>query len=425
MKNWFDNGAAVRVSMVCFGKKSVRAGSKPALNDNQSATVGALCSAKGRVTNPPVQLNSPINPPIRLNGQLVAVIHADLTAGNGEENTNITQAKILLENAKTSFIGTQKSGAFDVAGEMARVWLMQPNPNNKPNSEVVKPWSNGMDITRRSSDTWIVDFGVSMTEAAASLFELPFEYASQNVQAALLKKQSEWKINGQNTKHLDKQIATWHLLWCSRSEMRAALNGLTRFICTPRVSKYRVFVWLNTSILPDCATVAITKDDDTTFGILHSRFHELWSLNLCTFLGVGNDPRYTPTTCFETFPFPNGLTPADNAENVAISDAAINLNQLREAWLNPEIWVDWVISPEEETAGFPKRPIAKVGHEADLKKRTLTNLYNLKPSWLKSAHEMVDKAVARAYGWDDYTPEMADEEILRRLLKLNLERAGK
>ena len=161
------------------------------------------------------------------------------------------------------------------------------------------------------------------------------------------------------------------------------------------VAKHRFFVWMPKVQIPENLCVVIAKADDTTFGILHSRFHILWSLNLCTFLGVGNDPRYTPTTCFETFPFPNGLTPADNAENTAISEAAINLNQLREAWLNPEIWVDWVISPEEETAGFPKRPIAKVGHEDELKKRTLTNLYNLKPSWLKSAHEMVDKAVAR------------------------------
>ena len=408
-ENWFDNGAAVRVSMVCFGVRAgaragVRAGSKPALNDNRLDT--SYSEKGGRVTNPPLRT-------MRLNGQPVAVIHADLTAGNGEENTNITQAKILLENAKTSFIGTQKSGAFDVTGEMARVWLTQPNPNGKPNSEVVKPWSNGMDITRRSSDTWIIDFGVSMTEADASLFELPFEHILENVKPVRIGKREE------------KANEKWWIHQRSRPELRKEIAPLKRFIATPRVSKHRFFVWLPVAVLPDTRLTVIARSDDTTFGILHSRFHQLWSLATCSWHGVGNDPTYNAVSCFETFPFPNGLTPADNAENVAISDAAIKLNQLREAWLNPEIWVDWVISPAEETAGFPKRPIAKVGHEADLKKRTLTNLYNLKPSWLKSAHEMVDNAVARAYGWDDYTPEMADEEILRRLLKLNLERAGK
>jgi len=121
---------------------------------------------------------------------------------------------------------------------------------------------------------------------------------------------------------------------------------------------------------------------------------------------------------------PPGLTPRDTApvaENIAA--AARRLNELREAWLNPAEWVDWVITPEEEKAGFPKRPVAKPGHEADLKKRTLTNLYNARPAWLDLAHKQLDQAVAAAYGWSDYTPETPDDEILRRLLALNLERS--
>jgi hypothetical protein len=82
-----------------------------------------------------------------------------------------------------------------------------------------------------------------------------------------------------------------------------------------------------------------------------------------------------------------------------------------------------VITPEEKKAGFPKRPVARPGHEADLKKRTLTKLYNARPTWLALAHKALDAAVAAAYGWTDYTPEMPDDEILRRLLALNLERA--
>ena len=118
--------------------------------------------------------------------------------------------------------------------------------------------------------------------------------------------------------------------------------------------------------------IVIARSDDTTFGILHSRFHELWSLRLGT--SLEDRPRYTPTTCFETFPFPPGLTPRDTAsidtsagqasppclagqivaENIAA--AARRLNELREAWLNPPEWVDWVITPEEEKAGFPPPP---------------------------------------------------------------------
>ena len=107
-----------------------------------------------------------------------------------------------------------------------------------------------------------------------------------------------------------------------------------------------------------------------------------------------------------------------------ISAAAQKLDQLRNTWLNPPEWVDWVRTPEEEKAGFPLRPVAKPGHEAELKKRTLTNLYNARPAWLDNAHRELDQAVAAAYGWEDYTPEMPDEEILRRLLALNLARNG-
>ena len=148
-------------------------------------------------------------------------------------------------------------------------------------------------------------------------------------------------------------------------------------------------------------------------------------------MGVGNDLRYTPTTTFETFPFPQGLTPRDTQTGApdtshanAIAAAAKRLDELRGNWLNPPEWVDWVITPEEEHAGFPKRPVAKVGFESELKKCTLTNLYNARPAWLQLAHEALDKAVAAAYGWHDYIPAMEDEEILRRLLALNRQRAA-
>jgi len=170
----------------------------------------------------------------------------------------------------------------------------------------------------------------------------------------------------------------------------------------------------------------IARSDDTTFGILHSRFHELWSLRLGT--SLEDRPRYTPTTTFETFPFPAGLTPRDTPtgpQAEAIAAAAKQLNAQREAWLNPSEWVDWVRTPEEEQAAFPLRPVAKPGHEAELKKRTLTNLYNAHPAWLAHAHRELDAAVAAAYGWTDYTPAMPDEEILKRLLALNLDRAAK
>jgi len=390
---WFDNGTAVRVSLVVFG-------------------------------------NSPLET-ISLNNQLVTLIHANLTAGSGNKDSDITKAKVLSENKNASFQGVVKVGAFDIAGDVARQWLKQPNISEKSNREVIRPWVNGRDITRRPSDTWIIDFNDRL-ENEASLFEAPFEYVKKTVKPI------------RDLNRNDSRRKRWWLHGASGNQMRTATKKITRFIATSRVSKHRMFVWLNNCVFPDTRLTLIAREDDTTFGILQSRFHELWSLATCSWHGVGNDPTYNANSCFETFPFPTGLSPADtknlesnivsfdkptpapvtNPETMihaqAIAAAAFKLNDYREKWLNPPEWVDWVITPEEAAAGFPKRPKAKPGFETLLKKRTLTNLYNARPAWLNFVHQELDKAVAAAYGWHDYTPEMTDAEILQRLLKLNL-----
>ena len=107
---------------------------------------------------------------------------------------------------------------------------------------------------------------------------------------------------------------------------------------------------------------------------------------------------------------------------IAIAEAAAELNHRRENWLNPDGWVERV---PEVVPGYPEWIIPKPGHEKELKAQTLTNLYNQRPPWLDRAHKAIDAAVAAAYGWEDYTPEMPDEEILARLLALNLERVCK
>lgn len=232
--------------------------------------------------------------------------------------------------------------------------------------------------------------------------------------------------------------------------MRRALAPLNRYLATPVLAKHRLFVWMHASVLPDHQLVVVARSDDTTFGVLHSRIHQVWSLRMCTWMGKGNDPRYTPTTCFETFPFPAGLAPANTADQrteraaggcvvpaalpaavrraaVAIALAGKHLSDLRKEWLNPSTWCDHV--PDVVPVGltrspYPPRVVAKPGFEKELAKRTLTNLYNTRPQWLIDAHESLDHVVAAAYGWSDYTPGMSDEEMLRRLLLLNQERAA-
>ena len=179
--------------------------------------------------------------------------------------------------------------------------------------------------------------------------------------------------------------------------MWTALRGLPRFIATPTVAKHRLFIWLDAGVCADHQLIVIARDDDVTFGILHSRFHEAWSLRLGTWLGKGNDPRYTPTTTFETFPFPDGLSPevpaaeyVDDPRAVTIAEAARRLVDLRDRWLNPSEWIEWT---DEPVPGYPKRPVARDEAAAkELKARTLTNLYNARPQWLADAHATLDAA---------------------------------
>lgn len=404
---WVNDGAAVRVSLVCFGSE-------------ESITRHA------DVAQTPLRADSLLphtgQPKCKLDGKPAAKIHADLTTGAG---INLTSARPLSENKLTSFQGSQKIGAFDIDGELARSWLGTPNPNGKPNTDVLKPSWNGMDLTRRPRDGWIVDFGLDLPASEAALYEIPFQYVAEHVKPERL----------QNNREAYRKY--WWRHGEPRVAMRKQLEPLARFIATTEVSKHRFFNWVPPLVLPDKRLIVIARSDESTFGILHSRFHEIWSLLLGSTLE--DRPCYRPTTSFETFPFPQGMTPKDTAdwqgvipadspvkaqaEN--ITAAAEKLNSLREAWLNPPEWVDWEITPEEEKAGFPKRPVAKPGHETELKKRTLTNLYNARPAWLDMAHKTLDAAVAEAYGWADYTPDVSDEEILRRLLALNLERAAK
>ena len=188
-----------------------------------------------------------------------------------------------------------------------------------------------------------------------------------------------------------------------------------------RVAKHRLFVWLDARVCPDSATIAISRDDDTTFGILHSRFHELWSLRLGT--SLEDRPRYTPTTTFETFPFPPGLTPdipaseyASAPQAVAVALEAQRLVELRNRWLNPPEWVEWM---DEPTSGYPKRAVPRDGDAAKtLKKRTLTYLYNARPQWLADVHASLDAAVAAAYGWP---ADISDDDAVQELLRLNSE----
>ncbi len=354
-----------------------------------------------------------------LDGQSVAQIHADLTSG-----ANATRALRLADSPCHSFQGPVKVGAFDLLGTDAIPWLLEPNPHGRPNSDVLRPWLTGRSITARDEGVWIVDFG-EMSLDSAALYSRPFHHVQQQV----------YPERSKNNRARRREL--WWIHGEVNNALRAAMSPLARYIGLCQTAKHRLFVWVPTAILPAQTVIAFTSDEDCVLGYLHSRVHGVWASAQGTQLREKESGfRYTPTTCFETFPFP---LPANNAAE-AISAAAKELDELRKAWLNPPEWT------KEEVLEFPGSvdgPWRRFVHEPDargigtvrwprvvardaeaakkLVQRTLTKLYNERPAWLDLAHKKLDEAVFAAYGWPS---DLTDEQILERLLALNLERAA-
>jgi len=364
-----------------------------------------------------------------LDREVVETINSDLSAFAADT----TASKLMPKNLGISFMGVTPAGSFDIAFTNGMELISNPNPTGLPNSDVLRPYLNGKDLNQRPRAQWTVDFGTETAYDEATRYEAPFRL----IQQIVLPERRE------NNRQAYRDY--WWRYAESRPAMRKAFSKCERYLATCMVAKHRLFVWLPTVVVPANVVIVFARADDLFFGILHSRFHEVWALRMGTQLREKvSGFRYTPSTCVETLPFPAGvLEPQDPlpAALAAIAAAAKELNQLRENWLNPPEWTrqEWLEFPG--TAGGPwdryldpataaDRGAFKVGTvryprlvardaecAARLKQRTLTNLYNQRPAWLAACHAKLDAAVAAAYGWP---ADLTDEAILERLLALNL-----
>lgn len=377
---WVVDGAAVRVSIVCFDKAG--------------------------------------DSPVRLDGELCSLIRPNLTCAA----VDLTQRQTLPENLGVCFVGVILNGNFELTGDRAREMLSAPqNVNGRPNSDVIRPTLNGDDFNGVRPDKWVIDFGTALSREAAAYYELPYKWVDEEVRPY------RQRI-GQDGKYVVRADSERNIWWRharARPKMRAAFSGISRYIATPMVSSYRTFDFLPVSVLPDQKLVCFNRSDPAFLGVLHSRVHYAWTVATCSWIGAGNDITYSNTAVFETFPFPAGLTPDipehvwfQNAQAANIRDAAERLLTLRNNWLFP---AGLAVSSPEVVSGYPDRMLAVDGSAAEvLAQRTLGQLYSAPPDWLRDAHRALDIAVFTAYGWPN---ELDDKEIVSRLLALNLERA--
>jgi hypothetical protein len=380
-REWKQDGASVVISMIGFGNTS----------------------------------ESPV-----LDGKIVPFINADLSTA-----ADVTIAKPLQANFGISFEGDQKGGPFDAEYETFAEMITLTSPHGRPYSDVLRPRANAERLfKRRSPLDWIIDFGSDASQTESASYEYPFEYLNDQIQ----------KERKTNPKAVDRK--KWWIHKCPRPELRSAINGLHRYLATGRVSTHRLFIWVDSIVLPDSRLFAFATDSDFTLGLLQSSIHERWALRQGAKHGGGYDPTYNNVRCFETFPFPEPIA----AKLDAIAAAAKELDTLRSNWLNPpewtreEVltfpgsadgpWARYVTKPDAKGIGIVRYPRVMPADDAAAKKlakRTLTNLYNEPPTWLDLAHTQLDEAVFAAYGWP---ADLTDDNLLARLLRLNLDRAA-
>lgn len=217
-----------------------------------------------------------------LDGHEVFKINSSL-----ESIKDFSIAKIILENLNLSFQACELSGqGFIVSTEQAAEWIKSNNKNQK----VLKEMLDGRTLINPNLEKNIVIDFENMTYDEAEEYEEIFEYVRKHVKPE--REQNKEK----------KRINKWWQFGRHRPIMRRALQGLKWYCCLPKVAKHTYFQKIQVEILPCEANMVVASDDYFTLGVLNSRLHRDWvDVQKST---LKSDTRYTNTTCFETFPFP-------------------------------------------------------------------------------------------------------------------------
>jgi hypothetical protein len=316
-------------------------------------------------------------------------VNPDLTVGS-----DLTQAVELKANSSLSNRGVQLIGkGFIVTPTEAAELGLGRIPGLEQH---IRQYRNGRDLTARPRGVLVIDlFGLTEGEVRACFPEV--------YQHLLLTVKPERDQNNRDGYRLN-----WWIFGEARSAFRPALEGLARYIVTVETSKHRFFQFLDASVLPDNKLIAVADEDAFILGVLSSRAHVEWATAQGSHLGVGNDPVYVKTRCFETFPFPA----ATAIQKASIRNKAQALDDHRRARLAlyPELGMtDLYNVMEKLRTGSPLSD-----KERDIHDQGLVTM-------LKQLHEELDTLVEQAYGWETGMPVQA---LLGSLLALNEERAA-
>ncbi len=315
-------------------------------------------------------------------------LHADLRVG-----ANVSKATALIANRQLSSPGVKLHGSgFIVTRERAQQLGLGRIQGLEQH---IREYRNGKDLTARSRDVLVVDlFGLAEGDIVQKFPEV-FQHVHESV----------WPERAINARATYRD--NWWVFGEPRRELRPALAGLPRYIATVETTKHRVFQFLDTTILPDNMLIAIALEDAFHLGVLSSRAHGPWSLAAGGRLGVGNDPRYNKSRCFDPFPFP--ATTPDQQSRIRDLGERLDAHRKSRQALHPDLTL---------TGMYNVLEALRAGRELTAKERIIheQGLCSL----LLQIHNDLDAAVFDAYGWPR---DLDDEAILQRLVDLNAERA--
>lgn len=393
---WVDSadGAAVRIAMTVAesGRKAGRLLAvieerENAEKGNDGITVATICTT-GR-------------------------INADLSVG-----VDLTQAKPLSANAGLCSVGMKTIGAaFQIKNERA----IELGLGCVPGLELhIRPYINGRDVSQNSRSMFVIDFFGLNAEQVRTQYPAAYQH--------LLERAKPERDLNRNAVFRDR----WWVIGHPRQQFRAATVGLPRFMVTLETSKHRFFTFLSKETTPDSSLVTVADDRGESLGILSSEVHVVWALAAGGHLGVGNDPRYNKTRCFEPFPFPAASD--EQASNIRVLADHLDAHRKRQQAAHPDLTLTGMYNVLEKLrSGEPLTAKERVIHQHGL------------VSVLRQLHDDLDAAVLDAYVWSDLLPllrishgneapaegqardeaERAFENaILERLVALNAERAA-
>lgn len=351
---WVDEerAAAVRVAMTVISKE-------PAFATLVRVDENGEVATETRVER--------LNPDLSANADVASVAQVPLIANVGISSRGFT------------LVGQ----GFVLNSEEAETLLNMSSSH----AEVIRPYIKGRELTARAKGLKVIDFRLWEEEKAR---EYPVLY---DIVRARVKPHRD-------TNNDPPVRANWWRFGRSREDLRNALHNLPRYLATPYTSKHHFFTFIDASVAPDEMVVVVASDDAFHLGVLSSAIHETWALRAGTRLGIGNDPRYNNSLCFNSFPFPSPAA----ALRRRIATLAEQLDEHRRMAL---------VRDELVTLTGMYNVIAKLRSGDDLTplEREIHRIAAC--GVLRDLQLQLDQLVAEAYGWPW---PMEPEEILERLV---------